>query len=467
MKKSHAFFTAMALFSILLFSCGSKPDSSEAEGFPVTEAPEVVEENEITQTEEDETEEDINDDIFDGVEDVEDYPTDDGLEEIIDPIVFEEELPPEEETEEITVPEEDIAEPVNDEEISELPVLLDSEDQRDNEQEQNTSDVENDSENPGTDIFGEDEEDTEIDSIENIDDVEDVEDVEEADSTDDDESEKAEENIVPSRSVTMKNGESLDVEYPGKGWIYLGCTDGSKNLTSTGRKLGASNTNFTLQARLPGTVILHFYKEDILAEKYIDDYLEVNVENIKSKSSIHVKAPQYSEVAPAKPKTKSVPLKESVIETSKQEPVISSTKEKTEYKEESVNQVQKNEQKIKNSVSENKTEEKLNVQETKKTEVPQILDPSEYISKAKKAADEKNIEEEYNNLQNFILLAQTGKDEALWMLAQIYEGNSKYRDIKKAIETYEELKDNYPLSNYWEDANKRIIYLQRFYINIR
>ncbi len=107
--------------------------------------------------------------------------------------------------------------------------------------------------------------------------------------------------------------------------------------------------------------------------------------------------------------------------------------------------------------------DKIQIQDFEKN----TLSAEDYLSRAKKASDEKNYTEMYNNLQNFLLLAETNRDEGLFLMAQLYEGNSEYRNIKKSVETYEELTNSYPLSKYWDDANKRVIYLKRFYINIR
>ena len=54
-------------------------------------------------------------------------------------------------------------------------------------------------------------------------------------------------------------------------------------------------------------------------------------------------------------------------------------------------------------------------------------------------------------------------DEGLFLQGQIYEAESPVKDIKKSIENYEALIKNYPSSEYWNDANKRIKYLRRFY----
>ena len=91
------------------------------------------------------------------------------------------------------------------------------------------------------------------------------------------ENEESTEAYPVSRSVSLKVSEYLDISYPGNGWIFMGATDNSKNITYFGRKLGTQNTNFSLQARIPGTKILHFYKNDNLTNQIIDDYIEVRV----------------------------------------------------------------------------------------------------------------------------------------------------------------------------------------------
>ena len=88
--------------------------------------------------------------------------------------------------------------------------------------------------------------------------------------------------IIPSRSVSMKNYQYLDIVYPGNGWIYLGESDNSKNFIFYGRKLGGKDTSFTLRSKNPGRFILHFYKNDALTGNFIDDYLEVIVDDEKS-----------------------------------------------------------------------------------------------------------------------------------------------------------------------------------------
>ena len=107
------------------------------------------------------------------------------------------------------------------------------------------------------------------------------------------------ESIMPSRSVTVKINQYLDVTYPGKGWTYIGEENKKDIFNYFGRKLAAKNTTFSLRAKKAGETFLHFYKNDALTGEYIDDYLKVTVED--KKSTGRVKAPSYADIVPAKP----------------------------------------------------------------------------------------------------------------------------------------------------------------------
>ena len=499
MKKSVLIYLCLTLAAFSFFSCASKeteipenllqdlsePETTEtvpedisedSENEAQTESDTALENSEEkTETSEDLTslEENSETESFESENDeVSDCDEIEELEEIIEPEVFEEELPPEEPeiiSSETTDPNQSFekeAEPLTEEEtteIEELPEIISE--IITNDQDSDALDTELTETSMGQDNNDSSNEIDEIIEISN-DQVDEVESLEESSTDEEDKISEEEEKveIIPSRSVTLKKGEILEVSYPGKGWIFLGATDGSKNLTSTGRKTNAKSTDFSLMARVSGTVILHFYKEDILADKYIDDYLEVTVQDIKSKSTVHVKAPSYAEKVPAKPETKTEPETETQEKTEpvpqipKNEPVTEAPKT------EPVKPVEKPVTKPEPAI---KPVQPAPVAEVLAASEKTVLSAEDYLSRAKKALGEKNFTKGYNNLQNFLLLADTNRDEGLFLLAKLFEGNSEYRNIKKSVETYEELTNSYPLSKYWDDANKRVIYLKRFYINIR
>ncbi len=103
---------------------------------------------------------------------------------------------------------------------------------------------------------------------------------------------------VISRNVTVGLNQLFDVPYPGQGWVYLGDTAGQNGISYLGRKLNERDTLFSLQGKQAGTYVLHFTKQDLLADTYIDDYVQVTVTGEAYTGSQRVRVPDYTGKAP-------------------------------------------------------------------------------------------------------------------------------------------------------------------------
>jgi len=306
--------------------------------------------------------------------------------------------------------------------------------------------------------------------------------------------------IIPSRSVTLNKGETLIVIYPGSGWIYMGSLSEYNNMASKGRKLGATDTKYTLLAKESGTQIHHFYKEDNLTGQYIDDYLEVTVTTKKSNSKVTVTAPAYSEIVPEKPAKSEAKkhyenLEAAESKPSKKEKAPSAKSESTEAKTEkqqettsekpaekqaaatSESKTQKAEEPstsfyIQQAESEDQVDEVIEVNNSNDDDILFIeeetdVDTDALLDEATAAYESKDYAKALDNLNQFFEHAEARRDEALFLKGQILEQDSYLKDIKGAVNSYQSLIDNYPASSYWNKANKRIIYLRRFYIEVR
>lgn len=322
-------------------------------------------------------------------------------------------------------------------------------------------------------------------------------------------SEKTEEKKVPvpSRSMTVKKNQLIDIIYPGKGWIYQENIDEqgnvdvrNKNFIFGGRKLGGENQAFTLRSRVPGKFLLHFYKNDVLTGNYIDDYLEVVVENYVYNGNEHLLAPNYAEIVPPKAVITAESIKEKAL--SKKENDLFSTREKqSETKASNKNVLDNNssekllekkeDSEIKtviqtsDSAPDNKspsiidTEKKLNRDNNVSDSLNKIeentnnesnlsnLDSDEILKKAKDLYSKKEYSQAFDVIQVFFDKAVNKIDEGLFLQAQILESKSSVQNIKGAVDSYDLVIKNYPTSKFWNEANKRSIYLKRFYINIR
>lgn len=293
--------------------------------------------------------------------------------------------------------------------------------------------------------------------------------------------------IKPSRSMTIKKNQYIDITYPGTGWIYLGQKDNKKDFTFFGRKLGGKDTSFTLRAKNPGTYLLHFYKNDPLTNSYIDDYLEVIVENKETSSTEHILAPNYATIVPPKVTITAETRKENKKQNINKTVDENKNKQQKTQEEQTQNVASKKQidssvktviqtQDAENTNEISETSNTQNIIETKQEENNTQNKPNQNLDKLKESellalAKKQFANKEHSNalytLEKFFEKAVSKIDEGLFLQGQILESKSDVQNIKGAIDSYELIVKSYPASAYWTQANKRTIFLKRFYINIR
>ena len=266
----------------------------------------------------------------------------------------------------------------------------------------------------------------------------------------------------PSRSVTVKNSQYLDVIYPGSGWIYLGEKDANDLMRYYGRKVSpdGEETKFTLKATKSGSTVLHFYKNDALAGKFIEDYLAVSV-STETERDTHVSAPNYADYVPKGQRGKNLPAEEAAPKAteavterpaqaeSKSSPkIVASSSTGTSIERSSGSQIQEQRPASQNQAAN--------------------VAAGDLLKKAQQEYDAKQYAECLATIQEFYKNADESKmDQALYLEARALEAPSPSRNIKSALHTYQTLVNRYPQSSLWEAANNRITYIQRMYIDIR
>lgn len=467
---------AACVFILCLTSCASDqaPETENQIQAPQTETLEVTTEQ---NTSEDETSSDSGTETDDNTE------TDSNEEEPeIQEILTSEAFPePEEIEEEVIItlePQELIIEeespaPVEPVEKEEPPAIIESiEIPTPEETEEPETDHESEQE-PEPDIS---EKDVVIDINQDSDDISGGIDITDDYTESENETAETEKEIIPSRSVTLKKFEYLDVIYPGSGWIYMGLTDNSKDIAYFGRKLGTKDTKFSLQARAAGRKIIHFYRNDPLTGQYLDDYIEVIISSENGSNTTHIEAPAFT--LPVQKKEK--PVKK-VEETS--EEVNTANTEVTTTTATSVPDTTKSSTTASAPSATKSTSEDKNSQiadtpsltksqpddssNTSNVSTETYANPDSLLQEAQLLYNEKEYKAALLKLNQFFEYSTDNRDEALFLKGQILEAKSDVRDIKGSIDAYTTLTKNYPASKLWDSANKRIIYLKRFYLEVR
>ena len=287
----------------------------------------------------------------------------------------------------------------------------------------------------------------------------------------------------------------------------MGETEKEAKLVSFGRsKLNPETTSFTFRGRFKGTTMLHFYKNDILTGSYIDDYLEVIVEETETTSKEHLLAPSYAKAVPPEPNfallkdhSKNAHSQDSIENAETIENNNSNNSNSNNRSFQNLNRNNSNNQS--SSIAESKFQiddgaqeksGKTRIQTTTETDssekqISEVYEKSEQkkqvsakaaesiqdtapatiIEQAQKAYDNADYETALHLITDFFEASDIDLDKALFLQGQILEAKSPVQDIKSAIDAYDVIIKNYRQSSLWKKANERSIYLKRFYINIR
>lgn len=295
-------------------------------------------------------------------------------------------------------------------------------------------------------------------------------------------------NIVPSRTIEIGLNQYLDVFYPGAGWVYLGEQDESVSLLSFfDRNLDENDTKFILRAKKPGTAILHFYKQDLLTDTYIDDYLKVIVNTEKYKGKDHSVAPSYAAIVPpnqqkyiamaesAQNDMNFIPpadneIVEKTIPTATQNEPAINLKDENIILQRDESDLKEGEKRATSTIIKDDTTQISSTQITGSdtTSVKKDYTADELLALAKKAKDEKRYNDSLDLLNLFFEKAVSSLDEGWFLKGQLYEEtDADFKNIRTSLESYQILVDRYPSSRLWKAANERINYINRFYFKIR
>ena len=265
---------------------------------------------------------------------------------------------------------------------------------------------------------------------------------------------------APSRSVTIKKRQYLDVTYPGEGWLYMGDEYNSKALSFKGREQKGNSTLMKFYSDRAGEALLHFCKQDILTDTYIHDYLLVTVDKTTGNRQ-HIEAPEYIP-APA------VNKDADIAEIGEEQTEVSDVAEVSEQEE---NEDEESESEI-NSIGGISLADEPDVVFSfgDGIDFSDGGDDDYYqqlIDEANDAFFAGRGQEAVEKAQIVIDDGSYFSDEALYIQAQVYETDQALLDVNKAYGLYKTIVDYYPESSLWSKASKRVTYLERYYYSIR
>lgn len=248
----------------------------------------------------------------------------------------------------------------------------------------------------------------------------------------------------PSRQITIPAGQTLEVWYPGSGWVFLGDASAQNGLGYENRKLDRADTLFTFKALKPGFYILDFSRFDVLEDSFLQDSLAVTVSGQDTVKTGRVRAPDYrasgkkadsgaEQVVPISSPPQAVAANRSSLVD---EPGLSVSPASTG-----------------------------NAFAQGTGAMPQ--DPADILKKAETALAAGDSQAALTLLDDFFAAAVTSLDEGWFLRGRAYESNGQNRDVRKALDAYQTLVQAFPDSPRWKEADERIRYIRQFYQKIR
>jgi hypothetical protein len=313
-----------------------------------------------------------------------------------------------------------------------------------------------------------------------------------------------EEEIVFSRVVRAIVGQLVEVPFRGTGWVYLGEAGAQRGIIYDSRRLEPEGQSFIFKTERAGEYALKFYRQDFIRDFIMNDYVQVIVGapaetagtgwfSPPADRSRVIAEPRWpsalaeaqtlrADSRPAQPDAPAA-ANSAVGSTANPPAAAAPIQPSTRAPEETPVQPQpapattpSAAQPTTPSVTPSAATPTATpsapppaVPDASKStapELPAYVDPTEYLEKAKEEFAAGRVASAISFLDRFCENYPSGTDETWWLYGQFFEANSPSRNILTALNCYRRLVQEYPQSGRFDDARKRIAYLQRYYINI-
>jgi hypothetical protein len=290
--------------------------------------------------------------------------------------------------------------------------------------------------------------------------------------------------VVFSRVVHATVGQLVMVPFRGTGWVYLGEAGSHRGIVYDSRRLDPEGQSFIFRTEAPGEYALKFYRQDFIRDFILNDYVQVivgdppetagtgwfNPSIDRGRVIAEPRWPTSLEEAqalrgntqPSRPDVTAAPTPAAPAEPVRPpvQPPAQPPRTQTPPASPPPQAPPVQPPPAQTPPAQTSPEQEPPIQ------IPE-LEPDEYLQKAKEEFDAGRVAAAISYLNRFCEYYPVESDEVLWLYGQFYEANSPSRNILAALDSYRRLTREYPQSSRFDDARRRIAYLQRYYINIQ
>jgi len=294
-----------------------------------------------------------------------------------------------------------------------------------------------------------------------------------------------EEEIVFSRIVRAMVGQYVEIPFRGNNWSYLENTAYRRGIVYDSRRNDSEGVIFIFKAEEAGTYTLKFYRRDYIRDYILNDYVQVIVSESPDKNGNAgwFNPPADRVRVTAEPRWPSA-LDESAVlrggakPASQLSPSQAAPQTAPQATPQTAPAASMPPQVVvitpgtgAPSQSPQTGTPQAAPQTPPVTDTPdvkqEILPPEEILKRAQDAFNGGKAAEAIALLDQYMEFYPGGDDELYWLYGQFYEANTPSRNILLSLDYYRRLVNEYPQSRRYNDAKRRISYLERFYVNIQ
>jgi len=283
-------------------------------------------------------------------------------------------------------------------------------------------------------------------------------------------------NIVFSRIIRATVGQIVEIPFNGTGWVYLGELASRRGIVYNSRRLDPEGQSFIFRAEEAGVYALKFFKQDFIRDYILNDHVQVIVGDAPvTEGAGWFNPPVDRGRVVAQPRWPSAREEAEILRGgaapgSNTPPVnipgnvavIPPVQEREDPPAQGTASAQPPVQ------AQPDTRQSAAIAPTgAPNENMEVLPPDVLLQRAKENFDSGNAAAAILLLDQYAQNYTAGTDELYWLYGQFYEANSPARNILLSLDYYRRLVNEYPQSTRYNDARRRIAYLERFYINIQ
>ena len=311
--------------------------------------------------------------------------------------------------------------------------------------------------------------------------------------------------IVFSRIVRATVGQTVEIPFRGTGWVYLGELASRRGIVYNSRRLDPEGQSFIFTAEEAGTFALKFFKQDFIRDYILNDHVQIIVGEAPAAASGWFNPPVDHGRIVAQPRWPSVQEEAEILRGGSRPGAntppanIPDREAGTIFIPESVPSRETAQDRETATASGTASTQRTSpvsgavsvpdisadtsvsgfpaqppVTESPSASTPpqppvsqEIPPPGVLLQRARETFDGGNVAAAIALLDQYAEYYPGGSDELYWLYGQFYEANTPSRNILLSLDYYRRLVNEYPQSNRYNDARRRIAYLERFYINIQ